>query len=71
MYRVQLIYDLYTAQVRNKMKKQWTAMACVLAMSLYIAPATADEYSESYKCAIEAFTEGAAGPFGPLGMAGP
>lgn len=62
MCRVQLIYALYTAQIRNKMKKQWTAMACALAMSLYISPAIANEYSESYKCAIQALTEGAAGP---------
>ncbi len=40
------------------MKKQWTAMACVLAMSLYIAPAAADEYTEAYDCALESFNEG-------------
>lgn len=41
------------------MKKQWTAVACVLAMSLYIAPAAADEYSNAYDCGIEALSGGA------------
>lgn len=40
------------------MKKQWTALACVLAMSLYIAPAIADEYTEAYKCGLEALSDG-------------
>lgn len=45
------------------MKNPWTVVACVLAMSLYIAPAAADEYTEAYDCALESFNEGyGAGP---------
>lgn len=45
------------------MRKQWTAAVCLLAMSLYTTHATADIYTDSYNCAIEAFTEGATGPY--------
>lgn len=45
------------------MKKQWTAIVCVLAMSLHMGSATADEYTEAYDCALESFNEGyGAGP---------
>lgn len=43
------------------MKKQLTGIACVLAMVLS-APVMADEYSEAYKCGLEAFANDAAGP---------
>lgn len=43
------------------MKKQLTGVACVLAMVLS-APVMADEYSEAYKCGLEAFANDAAGP---------
>ncbi|NLY14702.1 MAG: hypothetical protein GXZ10_13935 [Gammaproteobacteria bacterium] len=43
------------------MKIQLTGIACVLAMVLS-APAMADEYSEAYKCGLEAFADDAAGP---------
>ena len=43
------------------MKKQLTGIACVLAMVLS-APVMADEYSEAYKCGLEAFADDAAGP---------
>ena len=36
------------------MKKQWAAMVCILTVSLYMVPATADEYSNAYDCGIEA-----------------
>lgn len=43
------------------MRKKLTGIACVLAMVLS-APAMADEYSEAYKCGLEAFADDAAGP---------
>ena len=41
------------------MKKQWAAMVCILTVSLYMVPATADEYSNAYDCGIEALSGGA------------
>ena len=43
------------------MKNKLTGIACVLAMVLS-APVMADEYSEAYKCGLEAFADDAAGP---------
>ena len=43
------------------MRKQLTGIACVLALVLS-TPVMADEYSEAYKCGLEAFANDAAGP---------